>query len=256
MCLNKMVDLDNLRLNETEQNIINYIESNVDDVLNMSIRKLADACYVSSSTLFRFVKKLGFDGYNDFIKQLQNEEHPRNTKVNDIQMSEVMMRNNYSESYLKNIMETLRVVDDAKAATFTKLLNNAQKIFLFAYGPTKIVALYVHQLLTMMDYDVEMIHDEYEEDIMISRVSSDDLILVFSLSGENKKSVHVLQQIYKTPIVSFTQADNNTISGLSDLNFYCFYDKIMKQDLNISSRISMLALVELLIYQALQAKTV
>ena len=55
------------RLSNTERNVFNFVIKNMHQVKNMSIRELAAECYVSTPTLFRFVKKLGFEGYSEFV---------------------------------------------------------------------------------------------------------------------------------------------------------------------------------------------
>ena len=43
------------RLSNTERNVFNFVIKNMHQVKNMSIRELAAECYVSTTTLFRFV---------------------------------------------------------------------------------------------------------------------------------------------------------------------------------------------------------
>ena len=50
-------------------------------------------------------------------------------------------------------------------------------------------------------------------------------------------------------IVSVTEADNNVIQNMSDLNFYMFTDDIQVNETDITSHISMIAIMELLLYQ-------
>lgn len=45
-------------LNDTETNIYQYIIKNLDEVLKMSVRDLANQTYVSTATIMRFCKKV------------------------------------------------------------------------------------------------------------------------------------------------------------------------------------------------------
>ncbi len=49
-------------LSQTEMNILEYVQSNLHVISSMNIRELALACFVSTATVFRFVKKLGYLG--------------------------------------------------------------------------------------------------------------------------------------------------------------------------------------------------
>ena len=76
-------------LSNTEKQIFNFVVRNMHLVKNMSIRDLAAACFVSTTTLFRFVKKLGFSGYSEFTAMIRlTERTSKNITIpNDIPSS-------------------------------------------------------------------------------------------------------------------------------------------------------------------------
>ena len=81
--------------------------------------------------------------------------------------------------------------------------------------------------------------------------------MVLSYSGDNVSVVHELERIFAiaTPtIISFTRADNNAIQNMSDLNFYVFADQIDYQGTDVTSRIGMIAIMEILLYKRLSNK--
>lgn len=57
------------RLSPTEQNLFNYIIKNLHIVKDMSIRDLSEKCFVSTTSIFRLVKKLGYQGYAEFLRR-------------------------------------------------------------------------------------------------------------------------------------------------------------------------------------------
>lgn len=54
-----------------------FIIDNIDKVAFMSISKLAELNRVSDSTIFKFTKLLGYEGYIDFTKNIQESIHNR-----------------------------------------------------------------------------------------------------------------------------------------------------------------------------------
>ena len=62
------------RLSPTEQNLFNYIIKNLHIVKDMSIRDLSEKCFVSTTSIFRLVKKLGYQGYAEFSQALRDTE--------------------------------------------------------------------------------------------------------------------------------------------------------------------------------------
>ena len=59
--------------NELEMSIYNYILSNKEKVVYMKIRDLADGAHVSTTTVLRFCKKVGCEGYSEFKLRLKQE---------------------------------------------------------------------------------------------------------------------------------------------------------------------------------------
>ncbi len=67
------------KFNETDMSIYKYIVSNVDKIQYMTIRELAGALSVSTSTILRFCSKNNFDGYSEFERTLKKELSAQNT---------------------------------------------------------------------------------------------------------------------------------------------------------------------------------
>lgn len=55
-------------LSKSEQKVAQYILSNSDEVVNLSINELALLAEVGESTIVRFTRKIGFAGFQDFKK--------------------------------------------------------------------------------------------------------------------------------------------------------------------------------------------
>ena len=58
-------------LNEAEMCVYNYIVKNLKHILNLSVRELADEVHVSTATVMRFCKKMGYSGFSELAPLLQ-----------------------------------------------------------------------------------------------------------------------------------------------------------------------------------------
>ncbi|WP_369126382.1 MurR/RpiR family transcriptional regulator, partial [Staphylococcus simulans] len=61
-------------LSVSEKFLINYIENNYSKIANVSIVSLSELANVSTSTIVRSMKKLGYNGFTDFKYQIVNED--------------------------------------------------------------------------------------------------------------------------------------------------------------------------------------
>lgn len=243
----KMTSVKVQALTNTERNIFNYVIKNMHIVKRMSIRELASACYVSTATLFRFVKKLGFSGYADFIYTIQETERASR----QIAIPSIVQDAGYRDSYLKNVIEAVKVITDEKVEKFNQIMSRYPKIYILADGLSQSVAAYFHRMLKIIGYDVEIPQQQFEIDSVLLRIKREDVLLVLSYTGNNQHVIHWIEEIFTiaTPtIISVTRADNNVIQNMSDLNFYVFADEIQYNNQDITSRCGMIAILETLLY--------
>lgn len=82
-------------LTSKENTIVNYIQKNPDALLNYNAKELSRLIKVSSPTIIRFVKKLGFKGFHDFqicyiqeymlqIQQTKSLKLNKESSINDV----------------------------------------------------------------------------------------------------------------------------------------------------------------------------
>ncbi|MCI8599545.1 MAG: MurR/RpiR family transcriptional regulator [Lachnospiraceae bacterium] len=236
------------QLSRTEQEIVHYIYKNMSQVKNMSIRELAENCFVSSTTIFRFVKKLGYDGYADFIQSLSYMAHNTST----IQIPKILHVDTYRDDYLNNVVEAVKVVTDDKMYRFNRIMSRRPKIYMVSEGLTREAAHYIYHILTVLEFEVYFLQEDYEIQNMLQRITSEDVLFVLSYTGNNMRLVHIIEKVLMsaTPtVMSITRSDNNSIQNMSNLNFYVFADEVQYKGFDLTSRCGMIAIFETLIYR-------
>ena len=117
-----------IKLSANEQVIMTYVVKNMHAVKNMSIRDLARECYVSTTTIFRFVKKIGYDGFPEFVNAIASAE----AETRKIHIPSVIQNDNYRDSYLKNIVEAVKVITDEKIDKFNTIMSRNPDIYVIA----------------------------------------------------------------------------------------------------------------------------
>ncbi len=237
-------------LNDTELKLFDFVVKNMDRVKQMSIRMFAHECFISTTTVFRFVKKLGFLGYNQFIAMLQLTDD----SVEHAVIPQTMKNQGYREEYLKNIIETVRVLKKESVDALKQALLKHPKIYILAYGLTVEVAKYARHIFLVLGYDAELVSMDYQVSSLLKRIATDDLVFVLSYTGANKRIIDMIEHIKRhtaAKVVSLTRADNNMTQMMSDINFYLFADEIKYNSQDITSRISMIAILETVLYEIL-----
>jgi len=240
------------KLTKNEYEILDYVIKHMNEIHNQNIREVAAACFVSTTTFLRFVRKVGFSGYSEFttvIKYtvLNDQSKPTETATFDMQQSD------YRSEYLKNIDETVRVLDDHKLDSLCQLMLNKPKIYIYAKGFSKYAAEYVEYLYTLEGFLVIFPKNSDQRKLAYRNISKNDIVFVFNYSGNDQELIGIIQVIKSqcdfASLVSVTGANNNSIQNMSDYNLYVFSDEISDRNVDITSHVSMIVIMELLLYQ-------
>jgi len=235
-------------LNQTERKLFNYVVKNMHEVKDMSIQKFASEQFLSTTTIFRFTQKLGFSGYSDFINSLlvtthdqQREELPEITRVRD-----------YSKEYLENALETVRVISPKRVKEVIDLLSHKPRIYILTDDNTHTIGQYCERLFIGLGFHAYFPETAYQRQNLVNRIRSQDMIIALSYSGQDEVLVDFIQRVFLTEqpyLLSITRADNNPLQSLSNSNFYVFADVIHVPGMSLTSSITMLMIVELLVYE-------
>ncbi|MCY9223085.1 MurR/RpiR family transcriptional regulator, partial [Bacillus licheniformis] len=62
-------------LSDSERHLLEYIYQHLDVIATLSIVKLSEDANVSTATIVRLMKKLGYDGYTSFKYALKEKHH-------------------------------------------------------------------------------------------------------------------------------------------------------------------------------------
>lgn len=237
------------KLTKNERVLFDYVVKNLAAVRSKNIREISEECFVSTTTFLRFVRKLGFSGFSEFITVIKfTVLNAPETAANPF----VVDQKQYKEEYLKNIIESVRVLESGKVLEVCRVLHQQPRIILFARGLNKVVAQYVHYIYTMSGFTVIFPEDYQYRQAALNNVKASDLIFMLTYGEYDIELVQVLEKINtmkeKPYVVSVTGADNNVIQNLSDINLYLFTDEIDMNGKDITSRISSIAIMELILY--------
>lgn len=240
-------------LNASERKIFEYVVRNMDEVKGMQIRALAAKCFVSTTTIMRFTRKLGFSGYREFTESLRLASHTAARS----EVPAVLSKQSYSEEYLKNIIESVRVLTADKIESFKQALASDPHIYCFGVGMDREVAWYAYRLFTSLGYRVSCPAEPFEVQAALERFQDGDVALLVSMTGEDRETVEFAERVQATrkPVVAtITYSANNTLQSLNTIDFYVFTERVVYKGIELSSRISMMAIVELLMYSLMNTK--
>lgn len=238
-------------LNPTEQKLFDYVVKNMDEVKKLSIQRFASAQFLSTTTIFRFAQKLGFAGYSEFINCLLVTTHSQARKSQELLEEKGFDK----ENYLKNLVETVRVMPSKEVESVLNLLKEKPRIYILTDDNTHPIGQYCERLFIGLGLHAYFPETAYQRQNLTNRIREKDLILALSYSGEDPVLVDFIQRVFlseRPKLLSVTRADNNSLERLSDHHFYVFSDLLQVGEMSLTSSVTMLAVVELLVHAYLR----
>lgn len=201
-------------LNATDLLIWSFIEKNKSQSSKMSIDELAKHCNVSRTTITRFVRKIGLNGYSEF-KVLLDWENKGNVLAKLDENAFDMM----CDSVIQYV-EDQRTKDYEKIC---KLIYESRQTFV--YGTGDIQNAVSEQIRRMFLSGQEIIHNISGitfDNAFYSLVSEHDIVILISLSGNSKEVIEIAQRLKLKgiKIISITEFKDNRLTQLSDASLY------------------------------------
>lgn len=204
-------------LNVLELEVYNYIMRHKEQVVEMKIRELAEAAHVSTTTILRFCKKVGCNGYSEFklkYKMYLNQT-PKQAKVGDIGVLLDFLNRTESDEFNQKLDEV------------ASLLYYAQKIILIGVGNSGILAKYGARYLSSVGKLAQHIDDPYYP--VPSGYYDSSVIIILSVSGESDQTMEQLKRFtsFNCVTIAITSSEMSTIAKMSDvtLTYYVPIDR-------------------------------
>lgn len=211
----KIVELMNRyydKLNENDKHICKYIMNNKDNCYKLSIDEFAVKCNVSTTTLFRFSKKISLPGFSELKAMLRLE-------AEDVRKGKTDFLETVTESYHKMI-ENIKSRDCKNI--FDKIYT-AKKVIVYGSGYAQArVASEFKRVFLPTQKIIYNIHGHDMVDSIINLAEADDLVIIISLSGESEAVSKLAENLRLNGIstLSITRMKNNRLASLCNENLY------------------------------------
>ena len=195
------------KFNETEIKIYKFIVGNGEKVPYMTIRELADAIKVSTSTILRFCNKLDCDGYNEFKEKLKKYVYKIQEVPPQSGLTEIV---NYFNKTNTNSFEQ-------KIEEGSDFIRKAETLIFIGSGSSGALAKYAARYFSNLGkFSIGLEDTLYP----ITKDMKTTVVIALSVSGETKGVINLINQfkINKSNILSITNQSNCTIAQISDWN--------------------------------------
>jgi len=211
-----------------------YITDNYDKAVFLTAAKLGETVGVSESTVVRFAAQLGYKGYPQFQKAL--EEMVR-SKLDAVQKMEVtygrISRSKVLESVLKADIEklkgTLEKIDQNAFELAVKTILAARRIYIIGIRSCAPLASFLAFYLNLMFEQVTLLHTNSSSEIFeqMLRIGREDVIIGISFPRYSLRTLKALEFANNRSAKVITLTD----SVHSPMNLYSSCNLIAESDM-------------------------
>jgi DNA-binding MurR/RpiR family transcriptional regulator len=168
-----MINIDFTNLNTLEKKIYDKLMEFSKSNERFRITQAAELCGCSVSKISKFVKKLGFSNFKQYLDFLYGIEAPKDLYSNEL-------------NRIKGFIDDF---DSSLTDEFLDLIMSHNKIVFFGYGPSLLCAQYFeYRLRTCSNKTVMAVSDEIS---VLSMVDENTLLVILTVTGTFKSFENV-----------------------------------------------------------------
>ena len=232
--------------------LASYITDNYDKAVFLTAAKLGEVVGVSESTVVRFASQLGYKGYPQFQKAL--EEMVR-SKLDAVQKKEVSFgrinRSKVLESVLKADMEkingTLETIDQNAFALAVETILSARQIYIVGIRSCAPLAAFLAFYLNYIFDHVTLLHTNSSSELFeqMVRIGKEDVMIGISFPRYSLRTLKALEFANNRSAKVITLTD----SVHSPMNLYSSCNLIAESDMAsiVDSLVAPLSVINALI---------
>lgn len=235
------------QLSNLENQVLEYILANPKKVAKMTIEGLADHLFISTATISRTAKHLGFKGFQELkyvIVQYTEQEH-RQTNPRVLAKKTTSFR----ESLIQQISASFDQLEDDLVKQAVKLIQEANTIEIVGVGGSVTNCIETSRKLMALGKKAAARVDWDELRDISKALTSEDLAILVSLSGE---TIHIIEYAANfvernVPIIAIVGASKSTLESMATYTFRAFVEPIYFKDVDLSSRVGLSGILDLIL---------
>jgi len=238
-------------LNEQEQKVAAYVLAHPEEVIYLSLSRLADRCGVSDATVFRFARRVGSAGYQDFkirlAQELAIEHSPVYAPISAVD-SLIEAAQKVIQADMKALEDTLTVLELPTLEKVADRLLTARCIDIYGSGGAAVAALELQYKLIRVGVRGVAHTDAEMQLISATLLTEADAAVGISHSGRATDTLHALRVAKEAgaTLIAITNHPASPIAKLADLSLCTGAQESLAHGYPLGARVAQVGLIDIL----------
>lgn len=236
-------------LPDSEKRVSRYIFKNENSVPLQTIHEVANSSSVSSTTVLRLIRKIGYSSFKNFKIDLAKGSTSKLTNI----YSEIKPEDSDKDlvkkvffGNMKSLEDTLGSTDIINLIKVSKILAKSKRIVLFGVGGSGIVADDAALRFSHLDIQSEAYSDSLRILLQAKRLKKGDATIGITHSGRTSIIIDSLNiaQTNGATTIGISNYMNSPIIKVCDYFFYTLFKEDIVRVAALSSNIAQLCLID------------
>ncbi len=253
--LDQRIRIKKPKLSDTEQKIANYLVHAEDTLANKTLDDMASEIGVSQSSVYQFVKRIGYSGFQEFkIDVARNSNYQPTFQPVSAGGDENITSEDSSFDIAKKVLQanlhslsnSTHFITEELLDSVLALIYSAKTLHFFGQGGSTIVAFDSFHKFIRTKYRCNYIFDYHMQLSFVTKLTSEDCVFIFSHSGQTKESINLARQVKKTEakMITLTGNGGSELTTLSDEAIIVVTEESRFRTEALSSRIGYLNVMD------------
>lgn len=239
------------RLSAKEKALGDYLSQHQQEALNWSISTLSEKTGISTATISRFAKNLGYANFQGLRLALAqpaaSASHQLFEEIGDHD-SLLTMADKVFAANVDALQATAANLNQAALQQAVTLLTAAKRVGLFGLGASNLVALDGYHKFLRTPIDTTYASDFHMQLMAITRLTADDCAVLISHTGTDRDALALAQVAHDhhVPLIVITGAAKSPIARLATVLFIAVAEETQYRVEALHALIAQLSLMDTL----------
>ena len=190
---------DDRKFSKGQKLISRFIINNYDKAAFMTAGRLADEVGISESTVVRFASELGFKGYPEMRKAIQDMIRNRLTSVERIEVAKRMIDEreilkSVLSSDVENLHTTLNEINQEKFDLVVNRILSSENVYIVGMRTSTSLSSFLGSYLKLIRKNVFVVQDTMASEVFeqLIRIGKNDLFIGISFPRYSKHTVDAM----------------------------------------------------------------
>ena len=215
-----------------QRKVADYILKNPTDVAFLTIEQLAGLTHVSVATVMRLSYSIGYTGFSQFQKVLQEMLRSRVAPPTRLEQNVKKIGKNKlliecAKTQMANISKTVEFLSEESINDAFDLIFAAKKIYVIGIRGSGSVASFLNEGLNPLGIDCELlVPDTARLQAILARLTPDDLIIAISLPRYAKRTIETVEVAKNkgAKLLVITDSFSSPLAILADTFLVCSFE--------------------------------